>query len=110
MQLSFIMKNKSISIETRQYYSYKLKVFPSSYRRDYTWLGILIMTTSSGILGLGIYKSYIPNGHKVPDPCGNGSGYWGPVGHSDRTSYSIRNVNQFGDDFAAAYYVRMHFF
>ncbi|XP_060593547.1 temptin-like [Ruditapes philippinarum] len=45
------------------------------------------------------YQTMIPNGDKVPDPCGNG--VWLAVGHYDPLHHT-HDKNRFGLDFAAA--------
>ena len=61
-----------------------------------------VLMWASLCLSFGFYRSKIPNGYNVPDPCHEGK-MWDRVGHVDREDGGRRN--RFGRDFQSAGFV-----
>ncbi|KAL5021079.1 hypothetical protein ScPMuIL_000234 [Solemya velum] len=52
------------------------------------------------VSGFSRYRKRIPNGNRVPDPCGGEGDIWSHVGHIENSRKG--DINQFGKDFSDA--------
>ena len=64
-------------------------------KRSYNLIFLVIISSVNLVVSYPSFKSKIPNGHHVIDPCQNG-GVWEGVGHKNKDGRGP--LNPFGED------------